>query len=131
MTHQNEHSPDAGFKLKEIAYFMKHFMVKSNDSLANNIISDLNQFLKLGGDCNDIIEYLTELEEYAPKSSSEDYLWELVYARRTIKSFFEGKENYETAVENALIATKHFDIICKLTPSNHNFCCRIERKIPF
>lgn len=125
MMHPNDHSSDAAFKLKEIACFMQHFRVQRHDDLAISIVEDLNSFLKLGGDCNQIFEYLAELEAYAEKTSSQDYVWELVYARRAIKFTFAEKENYEAACENALISAKHFDAICRLLPSAHNRCCRI------
>ncbi|MBR2724784.1 MAG: hypothetical protein IKB72_05040 [Ruminococcus sp.] len=127
MISPNDHSNDPAYKLKEVTFFMDHFRKQSYDDIATMIAKDMGCFLKADGDYHDIIDYLVELEDYSKRATKQDYVWELVYIRRTsARKQGESLKEALFASDCVMKAAEHFDTICKLEPSLYNLCCRIQ-----
>ena len=118
-------SGDSDFALAEMKFLMKGFECERDDSRALVIVSALNGFLKAGGEVGAVKETLEELEKYSYESENNDFLWGLVYARRSVSEFFQEQGKAKDAAVSRHIGARHFEKICKLRPSYYNFCCRI------
>lgn len=118
-------SGDSDFALAEMKFLMKGFENERDDSRALVIVSALNGFLKAGGEVGEVKETLEKLEEYSYESENNDFLWELVYARRSVSRFFQKQGKSKDAAVSRHIGARHFEKICKIRASYYNFCCRI------
>lgn len=118
-------SGDSDFALAELNFLMKGFRNERDDSRASAIVSALNEFLKSGSDVNLVKETLEELEKYSYESENNDFLWGLVYARRSLSESFQKHGRSKEAAASRHVGARHFEKICKIRPSYYNFCCRI------
>ncbi len=111
---------DAEYVLKRIAFLLKGFKNNRDDLSALRIAKVINEYSKAGGDFETIKDFQTELENYAKKSKSETFVWELVYIRRYYANQLKEQKNYVSAFEHCYISAQLFDVICTLTPTFHN-----------
>lgn len=128
----NRDNKSVEFIFSEINFFIEIFSENNNDKTGLMIAKDINRFLNTGGNYESIIDFLAELENYSVGSNSEDFVWELVYARRFIvDALSEIPEKSACTVESALKSAKHFETICEIEHSAYNQCCRILEYLNF
>ncbi len=111
---------DFEFARKEIAFFMKHYRAAANGERAFIIAKMIRKYLKNGGNQADVADDFYEVESYAPRSRSEDFIWYLVYVRRLLCDAEKTKKNYEAAYDHRLQSARHFEQICSIKPSFYN-----------
>lgn len=116
---------DLDFLLAEIKFFLKGFRISTSDEKALNIAKSINEFLKAEGSPICVTNIVLELEEYSTETRSDDFMWQLVYNRRTLSECFFRRDNKPYGADCRYIAAQHFEKICELTPSAYNKHCRI------
>ncbi len=124
-----EQSGKPKFILAEIRFFINGFRNSSNDQKANNIALCIKNFLNAGGDKSEIKEFLFILERYSEETSSEDFLWELVYIRRLLVKAYDMVFDLPYAAECSHQAAKRFEKICEVAPTHFNHCCRVQEYV--
>ncbi len=126
-------SEDPSFLLNEIRFMMKAFQQDRNDHRALLIAKKIVSYIKISSGSEYVLEYLIQLEMYAAESFDDNFLWQLVYARREFENktpshFRSGKEK---ALKHAKIALKHFRDIVRVNPTVHNCCAEVFEILVF
>ncbi len=127
----NKQTEDPDFILAEIRFLMKGFRNESNDLRAYTVAKSITTYLRSGGNYLSITEILSELESYSEQTASSNFMWELVYIRREMAKAQQtsAKDQKKFAAECRHFSAKYFEKICKLAPTYHNNCCRVQEYI--
>ena len=118
---------DPVFALKEILFLMRPFRLNRNDtdalSLGKRMVSYLKVCRQPDPSAADLLE---ELEDYAGRTKSTDFLWELVYARRQLAKMADGPgPGCLIAAEHCRVSALHFESIVRFAPTAFNRCAEV------
>lgn len=115
--------------MKELKFMTKIFRKCQTETEGKRMGEQLVAYLKsdspLSSSEEKIAEdILLELETYVPKAKEEDFIWEMVYARRALNKKGTKTKNDPKIVHSWLSAC-HFERIVAVRPTVHNRSCEV------
>lgn len=120
-----QESEDGQFSLAEAKFLLNGLRNNFDEEKASQVLRILYRYLKGNGKAEDVIELITALEEFAPMTEDDEFLWKLFYIRKMVEEYIKNNDTELSQLDNHYDRIRLFDAICKKSPTDYNRLWRI------